>query len=158
MTLTDLCAKTRNWFDDKPKHFGKFNLTDTTTMDFLHEGQFYRIIGDVTNDSLKLSYNSVVYCDTIDGELRLCELSTPESVEKLNGELDGAIWELSIPKDFVMLWIEIYNYEQKNADILNSPFQSESFGGYSYSKANGSNGALTVWDNFASDIARWQKI
>lgn len=147
MTLTDLCRKTRNWFDKK-RHFGIFDLD--SELDFACEGQFYRLIGDVTADGQCLYVDYV--CTYTDGNFKVY------GAETAHGILNGAIWEMSVPTDFLELYEKMTAWEEKNADILNSPFQSESFGGYSYSRASGKNGSLTVWDNFADEIARYQKL
>jgi glycosyltransferase involved in cell wall biosynthesis len=48
------------------------------------------------------------------------------------------------------------------ADKLNSPYSSESFGGYSYSKASGTDNHgndVTSWQSkFASRLNHWRKI
>ena len=157
MTLTDLCEKLRNWFDVR-RHFGTFTIENgTIDLDFLREGRFYRLIGGYFNDGVY--YYTGDYLEFIkegyherNGEITL-------KWDKVNDEtFTGAIWELAIPKNLIMFYADIGDWLRKNDKVLNSPYQSESFGGYSYSKASGSNGTLTVWDNFASDLARWQKI
>lgn len=147
MTLTDLCRKTRNWFDKK-RHFGIFDLDGN--LDFACEGQFYRLIGDVTADG------KCVYCDNVctytDGNFKVY------GAETVHGILNGTIWEMRVKTDFLVLYEKMSEWEEKNADILNSPFQSESFGsgGYNYTKSSGE--SISVWSNFASDLSRWQKL
>lgn len=73
----------------------------------------------------------------------------------------GTVSALAIPADLLSLAGEISNYISKNGDTMNSPFQSESFGGYSYTKAQGSNGAANGADwrsVFASRLNRWRKV
>lgn len=52
-------------------------------------------------------------------------------------EFEGSIWLLAVPASVVEIAAEIREWQGKNTDITNSPYQSESFGGYSYSKAQG---------------------
>jgi len=156
MTLTDLCEKLRNWFD-VDRHFGTFAIENgTIDLDFIREGQFYRLIGSKQDGIYMFNGDYLEFIKKIttdnNGEFIV-------EADKIADETyKGALWELNIPKNFILQYANMCDWETKNADVLNSPFQSESFGGYSYSKANGSNGSLTVWDNFASDLARWQKI
>jgi hypothetical protein len=132
MTLTDLCQECKNWFDIE-KHFDTFSIEDgSIDLDFLDRGQYYRIIGSVFNDGVyKYGY------DTLKDET-----------------FDGAIWALAIPKSFIELCDKITEFEVTNKKLLNSPYQSESFGGYSYSKPSG----FSFKDVFKSDLNRWRKV
>lgn len=50
---------------------------------------------------------------------------------------DGAVWALAVPRNVVELAGEIATWQEKYKDTVESPYTSESFGGYSYSKASG---------------------
>lgn len=65
-----------------------------------------------------------------------------------------------VPKEVVDLSAEIQDWISNNADTINSPYQSESFGGYSYTKAIASTGKLsTDWQNhFAGKLNRWRRL
>jgi hypothetical protein len=67
---------------------------------------------------------------------------------------------MAIPKDFLALAKEIEDWQAKYGDVLNSPYTSESFGGYSYSKASGKNGggAVTWQDAFATRLNLYRRI
>ena len=53
---------------------------------------------------------------------------------------------------------EVFAWEQANGDAARSPMQSESFGGYSYSKG-GSSSEYPSWrDAFRGELGRWRKL
>ena len=151
--LYDVCLYLKNWFNfNQPRYFGKFeikngNLTSLNDGEILVENQYYRIVGSVFND----------------GVYKHCDES-----EKLTDEtFDGAVWMMAIPPDFLALIADIETWQAKygNADSANmSPFQSESFGGYSYSKGSTgsssvSNASVSTWQAvFADRLARYRKI
>ena len=147
--LTQICQYLRNWFDRyEPKLVGTFAIDSENGVTFdgadastyFKTGQYVRIIGSTFNDGVHL-WNS--------DELK------PE-------EFDGAIWGMAIPQVIIDLAEEIGAWNTKYADAQNSPYQSESFAGYSYTKAsgNGNTGSSGAsWqDVFASRLAPWRKI
>ena len=50
---------------------------------------------------------------------------------------DGSIWALAIPKAVVDLAGEIAAWQEKYGAVTASPYTSESFAGYSYTKSGG---------------------
>lgn len=135
MSMTDLCAELRNWFT-VDKHFGKFNISGgvVSPLSDIKEGQYYRIVGSVLNDG--------VYKMGTDA---------PET----DGEFEGAVWTMAVPKSVEELSKRIDAYNSKQTD---SPYTSESFGGYSYSKAT-KNGMPVTWrDVFGSELNKWRKL
>ena len=145
--LTELCQELRNWFDrDHDKWIGEItisggNLTADGEEIELLEGQHFRIIGSLLNDG--------VY----------------KYPAELNDEtFDGAVWSMAIPPSVVELADRISQWLEDNAAQINSPYQSESFGGYSYLLKSGSgsgsgSGAGLNWRNhFADDLNRWRKL
>lgn len=152
--LTELCGYLKNWFE-KEKCYGDFviagnNITfaDGTLLP-LQEGQHFRVIGSVFNDG--------VYISPVAGE----QSPAPLKDETFN----GSVWCLAIPPDVLSLAEEISAWRAKyeGADsAMMSPFNSESFGGYSYSKAVGSGtsgAAVNSWQSaFASRLTRYRKI
>ncbi len=80
-------------------------------------GQYFRIVGSVFNDGLH-KYGPAM------------ELLQDET-------FTGAVWALAIPKPVVDLADEIAAWQAKYKDTVESPYTSESFGGYAYSKASG---------------------
>lgn len=147
--LTELCQELRNWFE-KEKHFGTFKIEEGQLADgsFLQNGQYFRIIGSVFNDGVH-KYD-------------------PTGTTSLTDEVfEGAIWAMAVPpavialSDNITAWMDKYGRVDSSAM---SPFQSESFGGYSYSKRSGggsSSGGSSVptWKStFADELNRWRKI
>ena len=138
--LEQVLMNIRNWFPVKGGiHSGTFTIKDGgITLPFLADGQYFRICGSVFNDGLH-QYNVL---DLVD--------------ETFN----GTIWALSIPQPIIDLANEIQEWQDKNADALSSPYSSESFGGYSYSKATNSEtgGAETWQSHFKQQLSAWRKI
>lgn len=141
--LTELCQELRNWFD-RERHTGTFEINDGNIVcDFLREGQYFRLIGSIFSDGVHKYPAADLPSETF----------------------TGAVWALGIPAPVITLSDEIdawrAKYEVPDSAAL-SPFQSESFGGYSYSKgASGSNGNTSgvSWQNaFAPRLNKWRKI
>lgn len=80
--------------------------------------------------------------------------------ELLEDEIfNGYITALAPPKEFLSLVDEITVWQENNAEQANSPFQSESFNGYSYTAKTGSNGSAYSWkDAFRARLNAWRKI
>lgn len=147
--LTELCQELRNWFELK-KHFGTFKIEggQLTDSSFLQDGQYFRIVGSVFNDG--------VYQN---------DLSNPEVLT--DEEFRGAIWAMAVPPTVVALSDKIDEWQAMYGGVGSqnlSPFQSESFGGYSYSKGSGGSGSgngssVPTWQStFADELSRWRKI
>ena len=149
--LTEICQYLRNWFE-REKLQGDFKIVsgsltyaDGTALPLL-SGQYFRIIGSLFNDGVhKLGAAG----DTLTDE----------------PEFSGAVWSMAVPPVVVELAAEMADWKTKygGADsAAMSPFISESFGGYSYSKASagaGSSGSqASVFDVFAPQLAPWRKI
>ena len=138
--LEQVLMNIRNWFPVKGGiHSGTFTIEGGgITLPFLADGQYFRICGSVFNDGLH-QYNVL---DLVD--------------ETFN----GTIWALAIPKAVIELADEIQKWQEKNGEASVSPYQSESFGGYSYSKATdaGTGGAVTWQSAFKQQLSAWRKI
>lgn len=112
-----LLSEIHNWFqrDIVP---GTYTIQDGgIALPFLRDGQYFRIVGSIFNDGLH-RYGP---------EMELLQDET----------FDGAVWALAIPKAVVDLADEIAAWQKKYGAVIDSPYLSESFGGYSYSKASG---------------------
>ena len=109
----------------KKEYCGIFKIENGSIVLDLLEGQYFMIKGSVLNDG--------VYQYPTD------KLSDEEFV--------GTIYALAIPTDVLGLIEEIDAWQTKNKSAIESPFQSESFGGYSYSKASSgkSDGSQLTW-------------
>lgn len=142
--LDELCQELKNWFVyyDDDKHIGTFTIQDGDIMPSidLQENQYYRIVGSVFNDGIH---------------------QNNDNDELIDETFTGGIWLMRIPKTFLDLADEIEQW-QKNmneSDTSKSPYQSESFGGYSYSKKSGANGNGYSWkDEFSSRLNMWRKV
>lgn len=120
--LTEICAEIKNYFTyDSDKHFGNFTIKDgSITPSFDLPTDYIRIVGSHLNDGV----HKVSDHDLVD-----------------DGTFHGAVWVMSPPKAFLDLAAEIAAWQDKNGALDSaamSPFNSESFGGYSYSKSGGS--------------------
>ncbi len=103
---------------------------------FLADGQYFFVRDSIFNDGL----HRYPAFDLVDEEFH------------------GVIWCLAIPQAIINLADEIEAWQTKNAEILNSPYTSESFGGYSYTKASGDNGAAVSWQSvFADRLTPYRK-
>lgn len=69
---------------------------------------------------------------------------------------DGAVWALAVPKAVIALTDEINTWSSKNQP---SGFTSESFAGYSYSKATNASGMAVGWqDVFRRRLNAWRRM
>ena len=144
--LDQICAEIRNYFSfEDDKFIGDFEIIDgnITPPIPIVENQYYRIVGSVFNDGVHK------YGDATDVLID-------------EAEFHGAVWLMRVPQDLIDLAQEIEDWQNKNADVLTSPFTSESFGGYSYTKASGTGSATgNAYDwkqAFASRLNRYRKI
>lgn len=74
----------------------------------------------------------------------------------------GTIRVCSVPPALLALSQEINDWVEKNSAQLNSPMQSESFNGYSYTLKSGNSGSggsgpLTWRDQFGRSLERWRR-
>ena len=138
--LEQVLMNIRRWFPvEGGIHSGTFTIKDGgITLPFLADGQYFRICGSVFNDGLH-QYNVLDLTDET---------------------FTGTIWALAIPKAVIELADEIQKWKEKNGEASVSPYQSESFGGYSYSKATDAEtgGAVTWQSAFKQQLSAWRKI
>lgn len=146
MNLTRLCGYLKNWFE-RDSVTGTFAIENGAlpgeVADKLLDGQYFRIVGSILNDGVH-KYTADTAIDTLHDET-----------------FTGAVWMLAIPSEVVEIAEEIEAWNEKNADAVASPFQSESLssGSYSYTKASGDSIASLTWQNvFASRLTQWRKI
>lgn len=153
--LTELCGYLKNWFVVK-MCYGKFKIVeghityaDGTELP-LQNGQYFRVIDSIFNDG--------VYC-YFSGE---SEEDSPSLLK--DEEFAGAVWTMAVPPDVISLAEDIKKWRDKyeGADsAMMSPFNSESFGGYSYSKSGGSSADSengNSWQSvFANRLTRYRK-
>ena len=140
--LTEICQYLRNWFV-RERHSGTYTIKGgSLTTDFLQDGQCYRIVGSVFNDGVHIYKSYTLMDETFKGE----------------------VWGMAVPKEIIDLAREIEDWVKSNQEALNSPYVSESFGGYSYSfgsvggASSGSSGVPGWQSHFADRLAPWRKI
>lgn len=141
MELTELCQELNNWFELK-RVFGTFAIESGELQDDigLLENQYYRIVGSVFNDGVHRHPDTELSDETF----------------------DGAVWAMAIPPEVIALCGKMSEWETKYGDSVLSPYSSESFGGYSYTKSSGSGGDGSsgngVFGAFADELNRWRKV
>lgn len=145
--MTEVCQYLRNWFE-KDKLQGTFTITnegiaysDGSALPIVN-GQYFRVVNSALNDGV-YKYGE----DTL----------IPE-------EFEGAVWVMAVPPYVAALVTEIKNWQSKyggsDSEAM-SPYTSESFGGYSYSKNTGYSGDTggNGWQSmFGSRLSPWRKI
>lgn len=135
--LETVLQNLNNWFlVPDGVHAGEFTVQGRQlTLPFLQTGQYFRVVGSVFNDGLH--------------QYPVADL-TDET-------FTGSVWALAVPKAVIELAEEIDAWQTKNGDP--GPFTSESFGGYSYSKATNASGMAVGWqDVFKSRLNDWRRI
>lgn len=143
-TLTELCEYLNNYFW-RTKRNVKLTISDGSfTADYLQSGQYFRIVGSVFNDG--------VY---------------QYPVSDLKDEtFSGSIWSMAVPQTVIDLASDISDWKEKFGSVNSpamSPYNSESFGNYSYSKSTGSadsngNNANSWQSAFASRLAPYRRL
>lgn len=137
--LEQVLRHLNNWFLVEI-HEGTFTVENgSIALPFLQTNQYFRICGSVFNDGLHLY----------------------PAVDLTDETFTGTVWVLAVPKAVVALAEDIAAWEEKNGESVASPYQSESFGGYSYTKrsAGSDSGTLNGWqDAFKSRLNDWRKL
>lgn len=135
MLLNEICAEIKNYFTYlEDKHIGDFSIESGQIVpSFDIPTDYIRIVGSHLNDGV----HKVSDHDLVDED-----------------KFHGAVWVMSPPAAFLALVGEIETWQEMNGrvdSVAMSPFQSESFGGYSYSKASGGSS-----ESGASSVPTWQ--
>lgn len=127
----------------KDVYKGEYEIVaNAIDLPFLIPGQYFKIVGSVLNDGLYKYPTDELQDETFEGE----------------------IWALAIPVAVINLADDVAAWIEKYGEQAASPYQSESFGGYSYSKKSGNNqssnqSASFDWqDVFRSRLNHWRKI
>lgn len=148
--LTEICAELKNYFcsqDDILINDYTIQAGRIAPSFDIQDGQYYRIVNSVFNDGVH-------------------KYGDPEDVLKDEATFHGAVWLMRVPPDVVALAKDISDWQAKygGLDGVNmSPFTSESFGGYSYSKGATSSGggtsSVATWKSvFADRLSRYRRI
>ena len=134
--LAKLLAELNNWFIVPDGiHHDIFTVEGgALALPFLQDGQYFRVLGSVFNDGL---YRY-------------------PAADLIDETFEGTVWALAVPKAVVDLSDSIAAWQEQNGS--NGPYTSESFDGYSYTKATTSKGKPLTWhEAFASDMKEWRK-
>ena len=140
--LEEILEYLNNWFTVE-EIFGRFEIKGgSIELPFLANGQYFRLIGSVFNDGV-YQYQ-------------------PGGMNLTDESFNGAVWALAIPRTVLKIANEIDAWQQKNGAAAASPYQSESFGGYSYSKStsgSATGAGMVTWQSvFKSRLNQWRKI
>lgn len=136
--LEQVLGEIHNWFV-REVISGEFEVVDGQLRmpegRTLQDGQYLRVVGSVFNDGLHQWPATGLVDETFRGE----------------------VWALAVPQEVVDLAGVIDDWDAKNAP---GPYVSESFGGYSYTRAtNGATGQAAGWrDRFRQELNRWRKV
>jgi len=141
--LTDICEYLNNYFWRTKRNVKLTISNNTFTVDFLQQGQYFRIVGSLFNDGVH-QYPATDLADE---------------------EFEGSIWSMAVPQTIIDLSAKIKEWRDKNeaadSDML-SPFNSESFGNYSYSKGSSATGGTTnpnSWQSvFSAQLAPYRRL
>lgn len=145
--MDEFCATVHNYFEIRGgAHRGTFTIENgAIRADFLRENQYFRVLGSVFNDGVHKYPTKDMTDETFTGTV--IEMAVPPSVLAFLADVE--------------VWLEEYG-DVSGANY--SPYTSESFNNYSYSKgtvsrATGTSGTPMTWkDAFADRLTRWRKI
>lgn len=140
LILTEVCEYLNNYFWDK-KIQGTFTISGGNVVtDKLKDGQYFRIVGSVFNDGVHLNPSGDLTDETFTGE----------------------VWAMAVPSTVIAIANDIHEWQEKYGKVTSeamSPFNSESFAGYSYSKSGNANGYNTTWqDVFGGRLNKYRKL
>lgn len=145
--LTEICGYLNNYFDVER-----------------HSGSIKIVSGDIYCDDKQISIEEGQYIALFRKGFVLGVYKYGED-ELDDKEFDGSVWLLDFPATFLALVGEISAWQDKYGGVDSAamgPFNSESFGGYSYTKASGSssgNAVAVSWQStYGSRLAQYKKV
>lgn len=137
--LEELLRALRNWFACG-KATGRIRVEGGALVPpeglSLADGQYLRVQGSVFNDGLH--------------RWPCTDLTDEEFV--------GTVWALAVPRAVIDLADEIEAWQTEHAEELDSPYASESFGGYSYTRVGGNGSPITWRQQFKARLDPWRKL
>jgi len=152
--LQDVLETIHNYFETDEAECRAWTIADgaLSPTPALKDGQRFRIIGSDLNDGVYTWHSAGIKNDDDIAGAGLADEA-----------FEGAVRGLAVPPQLVALSAEIREWVGKYGDAALSPYQSESFGGYSYTRASraGSGGGSTAagWQEvFAGRMKRWRKV
>ena len=144
--LEQVLGSIHNWFTRDTLEVRGCTISEGALPASVHvpEGAWYRIQGSLLNDGMHLRGD--------------------EDEGLVDETFDGVITTHDIPRALLAVAEEISQWQAKNGDKATGPYQSESFGGYSYSLGGSSSTAngnvpVTGWQAaFAGRLRQWRKL
>lgn len=146
LVLTEICEYLNNYFCEK-KITGKFTISGgSLSVEGLKSGQYIRIVGSTFNDGVHL-------------------YPIPAAEKLTDEEFTGAVWAMAVPQTVIALASDIKDWQTKYGGASSaamSPFNSESFAGYSYSKGssgNANSGSNITWqDVYGGRLNKYRRL
>lgn len=143
LILTEICDYLNNYFWDK-KINGKFTISGgSIDVPALKDGQYFRIVGSIFNDGVHIY----------------------PATDLKDEEFTGSIWSMAVPSTVIAIASDVNAWQTKYGNVNSeamSPFNSESFAGYSYSKSgsgNANSGSNIGWqDVFGGRLNKYRKL
>jgi hypothetical protein len=142
--LEQVLSHIHNWFDH-----GQIGLSGCAISEgrlpasiSIPEGAWYRIQGSLFNDGLHKHPADDLTDETFDGTITVC----------------------AIPRALLLVVEDIAAWQDANGKVVDGPYASESFGGYTYSiksdsGSNSGSGGLSGWRlAFRDRLNPWRKI
>lgn len=123
--LTEICEYCHNYFWRTKRNVKLTISGGTFTADFLKEGQYFRILGSDLNDGV------YIYPAT----------------DLKDEEFEGEIWSMVVPQAIIDLASDMEEWKEQYGAVDSpamSPYSSESFGNYSYSKGSSSSSSASA--------------
>lgn len=140
VSLHELLLYLRNFFPGEKWQFFGEEITDKRlSLPGLERGDYYLIEGSRRNNGIHVYGNS----------------------DLKNETYSGIVTEVCVPSELLDMLDEINAWQEKNCEVVQSPYQSESFGGYSYTKASANigNGEAMSWKTvFGTRLRIWRKL
>jgi hypothetical protein len=146
LILTEICDYLNNNFWEK-KIEGSFSIVDGyINVPALKNGQYFRIIGSTFNDGVH-------------------KYPITATTKLTDEEFKGVILAMAVPATVIAIASDITEWQAKYGGASSeamSPFNSESFDGYSYSKSgsgNANSGSNVTWqDVFGGRLNKYRKL
>ena len=146
LILTEVCEYLNNYFWEK-KIQGTFIISDgSISVMGLKNGQYFRILGSTFNDGVH-------------------KYPIAESAKLTDETFKGEIWAMAVPQTVIAIASDINDWQAMYGKVGSeamSPFNSESFAGYSYSKSgsgNANSGSNVTWqDVFGGRLNKYRKL
>lgn len=148
--LQEVCAHINNYFVPLYAVQKTYTISDgMISPDFgAEEGDRFLVCGSRRNDGVYTWHESGI---TDDDDVLVAGLQ--------DETFAGTIRVMSVPPAVIALSGEKSMWEDSHSEQLDSPIQSESFNGYSYSLKTGKNGGALSWYDTPSGKAleRWRR-